>query len=440
MQTFSDEVKGKKVLVFGLGQQGGGVGDANWLVRQGAHVRVTDQKSETELSAAIASLDVHVERSLGAHVQADIDWADMLIKNPGVPDEHPLLSAARSASKPVLTSITVFVKYAGIKTIGITGTRGKSTTTALITKVLERAFPDQVITGGHSPGTSGLSLFDSVESKQYAVLELSSFQLHNFHELHVSPSIAVVTNLYPDHLNRYTSMETYRRDKEAIVAYQKTRDITLANSGNAGALEISKASTGQVTLYSAEEVSAWETSLPGTHNRENIAAARAVGLALDIPEDLIKQVVRDFHGLPYRQEVVRVVNEVTYINDTTATTPVAAQKAIAAQTKPVTLICGGASKNLPFDDLVTLIAQSELVTQVILLGSKQIPEFVTALKDAAEGKVIAQVDSMHEAVQVARERAKPNSVVLLSPGFASFDLFQNEFDRGRQFSDAVAQL
>ena len=425
MNEFVDALVGKKVLVFGVGRQGGGAGDAQFLQNHGAIVRLSDR--DTTLCPE-------------GQTEKQIDWAELIIKNPGVPDDSSLLARARSQGKSVLTSIAVFVKYASVPVIGITGTRGKSTTTALITHLLNHCFPGQILTGGNIPGKSGLSLFDSQGGKKYAVLELSSFQLHNFHELKVSPRIAVITNLYPDHLNRYPDMASYQHDKEAICRYQTLDNYCLYNADNPGSISISASSLATKLAYSARWVADWTTQLPGTHNRENISATWALGQILKLDEDVVRQAVASFVGLPFRQEIVREVNGVTYINDTTATTPTATLKAIEAQTQPTILICGGASKNLPTHTLVDSIAQTDKIASVILLGSAGIPEFTSSLKKAAGDKILGQVNSMSAAVALAVKHARPRSRVLLSPGFASFDLFQNEFDRGRQFNDAVSEL
>ncbi len=406
MEKFEDLVQGKNVLVFGLGRQGGGKGDADWLKMHGATVRVSD--SDTTLVPE-------------GQTKEQIDWAELIIKNPGVGDEHELIVYAHELGKPVLTSIAIFVKYAGVSTIGVTGTRGKSTTVALIKAVLDAAFPGQVISGGNIPGTSGLALLDEQVGKKYAVLELSSFQLHNFHELKVSPNYALLTNIYPDHLNRYKDMERYAYDKSAIHLYQKPGDFYL---------EYPK----------AETVMDWETTLPGLHNKENIAGMWGLAQQLGISEDLCRQVVKDFRGVPYRLETVREVAGVTYINDTTSTTPVAATKALQSLAKPTIWITGGDTKNLPYDELLVEVKSNKYIDQVIILGSKNIPDYVEQLKQILGDKIIGQVDSMRDALDLAHKSAKDGEVVLLSPGFSSFDLFKNEFDRGDQFNDIVKKL
>lgn len=410
MNNFISEIQNKKVLVFGVGRQGGGTGDVAWLQAHGAIVRLSDR-----------DLSIVPE----GQTKEQIDWADIIIKNPGVPDENELITYAKSSNKPVLTSIAVFVKYAGVTTIGVTGTRGKSTTVALITSLLEKAFPGQVITGGNIPGTSGLDLFDQIEGlsrqkadKKYAVLELSSFQLHNFHDLKVSPNYALLTNIYPDHLNRYKDMDSYKWDKEAIHLYQKSGDFYTNHP-------------------SSELVIDWETPLPGLHNRENIAGAWAVVKTLGVSESMAREVVKNFTGIPFRQEKIAEIDGVTYINDTTASTPTAAIKALQGATSPTIWITGGDDKKLPFDELLTEIKNNQKLKKIVILGSKNIPDYISQLKSIAGNKIIGTAKSMQEAVGLAQSVAESGDAILLSPAFASFDLFQNEFERGRQFNEVV---
>ncbi len=398
--------KDKKVLVFGLGRQGGGAGDAKWLKQQGAIVRISDK----DLSLCPEG-----------QTRGQIDWAEIIIKNPGVSDDHELILYAKSKSIPVFTSIALFVKDCPIKTIGVTGTRGKSTTVALITAILEKVYPGQIISGGNIPGASCLSLFDQVEGKKYAVLELSSFQLHNFHELQISPNYALLTNIYPDHLNRYSDMASYMRDKQAIHLYQKPGDY-------------------YVEFPDPQIVSDWKTPLPGLHNRQNIAGAWSLLSRLGVAESTAREVVAKFGGLPSRQEIIATVGGVIYINDTTSTTPTAALYALKASTSPTIWITGGDTKNLPFDELITEIKNNPLLKKIVILGSKNIPDYTGELESIAGDKIVGTAASMSQAIGMAQSHAESGDNILLSPGFASFDLFQNEFDRGRQFNDIVLNL
>lgn len=425
MNKFESEIQGKKVLIFGLGRQGGGTGDAEWLKSHGANVRISDR-----------DLTLCPE----GQTKEQIEWADIIIKNPGVPDDHELIIYGQSLKKPIYTSIAVFVKHTQIITIGVTGTRGKSTTVALITAVLEAAYPGKIVSGGNIAGTSCLSLFDQLENKLYAVLELSSFQLHNFHDLEVSPNISLVTNLYPDHLNRYPDIDSYQKDKEAICKYQDASDLCIYNEANAGATSIASLSPATKISYNATTVLDWETNLPGLHNRENIAAMWAIAKALNIDENIARQVVKDFAGLPFRQELIKVIDGVSYINDTTSTTPTASIKALQASASSTIWITGGDTKKLPFTELIKEVENNKNLKSIIILGSKNISDYTDELKRVAGPKIVGNVFSMNDAITLARKVAVAGDNVLLSPGFASFDLFQNEFDRGRQFNEIVRAL
>ena len=306
--------------------------------------------------------------------------------------------------------------------------------------MLEANHPGSVISGGNIAGTSCLSLFDQEEGKEYAVLELSSFQLHNFHDLRVSPSIALVTNLYPDHLNRYISMEEYRQDKEAVCAYQQSGDICLFNSENEGAIQIATKSPGEKIPFSSKGCQDWETNLPGDHNKANIAGMAALSRVLKFDEKLARKIAAEFSGLPFRLEGVGTIGGVKYVNDTTATTPTAAIKALEAITTPIVWITGGDTKQLPYTELLKEVGSNSRIKQIIVLGGKNIPEYTGKLKQIAGDKIAGTVHSMSEAVLLARRIASSGDTVLLSPGFTSFDLFKNEFDRGRQFNEAVRIL
>lgn len=445
--SFRQIVKDKRVLVFGLGLQGGGVGDALWLYENSAQVRVTDLKSQSQLERSLASLPSEISRTLGQHLDDDITWADIIIKNPGVPDSQPQLALARQLGKPIYTSIALVCKEAADKTIGVTGTRGKTTTTELVYSLLSQQFPGKVVKGGNLAGTSALTLMDSLDTAKYLVLELSSFQLAGFHELKVSPRYAILTNIYPDHLNRYPDMASYTHDKTAVFSYQNPNSFVLVNRDNQAVTNLVGTPQGKLIYYSAADLPAqaglpqdWQLKLEGQHNRENAAAAKALADLLKIPPAVTRSVVTNFEPIPYRLQLIRELGGVKYYNDTTSTTPTATLVAIQTMQAPTILIVGGDDKKLPHGELVSEIAGNPRIESVILLGSKNIPAFVKELKAACPHKIQSQVFSMSEAVAAAAQLAKPNQNVLLSPGFFSFDLFENEFDRGRQFNAAVKSL
>ncbi|GAB4027423.1 MAG: UDP-N-acetylmuramoyl-L-alanine--D-glutamate ligase [Candidatus Microgenomates bacterium] len=438
--TIQDYLKGKHILVFGIGRQGGGLGDANYLAERGYQVKATDMQSASELGYDLSAYAPGLELSLGGHQESDIDWADLIIKNPAVPDDHPLILRALSNGADVYTSISLFVKYAPLKTIGITGTRGKTTTTTLIYKILEAAYPGKILLGGNIPGHSALSMFAQCAGKVYAVLELSSFQLHSFHDQQVSPDYSVVTNLYPDHLNRYVDMDSYRHDKEAIVRYQVPPGFTVYNQENDGSVQI--ATSSPVTKYPFKRTLArsYKTKLLGEHNQSNLSAAITLCKKLGITDNVIKKTIEHFSGVAYRLEQIRTLRGIAFVNDTTATTPIAAKAALTSIKGGIILICGGESKKLPQDDLIQEIINNDHVKKIVLLGSLNLVDFTETLRRVCPDKILGQVQSMSEAVNLAYSVSSVGDTILLSPGFSSFDLFKNEFDRGEQFNRAVQAL
>ena len=221
-----------KVLVFGLGLQGGGEGDVRYLLRHGYDVRVTDKKSRDELSRPLSRLPSTLVGTFGEHKLEDIEWADYILVNPGVNLKIPELNRAKELGKRIVSRTALFVSSVTIPVIGITGTRGKSTTTELIYRLLNEIYPGQILRGGNIPGTSDLELLDQIDHKKYAVLELSSFQLEYFHASKISPQYAIITNLYPDHLNRYQDMAEYASAKAAICEYQNPTDLIFVNGDN----------------------------------------------------------------------------------------------------------------------------------------------------------------------------------------------------------------
>ena len=441
MSEIDKLVSGKKVLVFGLGLQGGGAGDVRCLLRHRAQVKLTDQKPREALLSTLNDLPQDLPATFGMHTNKDIDWADLILVNPGVPLTVPELIYAQQLGKPLVSRTALFVQYAGIPVVGITGTRGKSTTTELSYQLLNSVFPGQVLRGGNIPGISDLELLDQTQGKKYAVLELSSFQLEHFAVAKVSPTIAIITNLYPDHLNRYSDMEEYAKAKAAICNYQQSTDTTLINSDNQEASAIVKDATGKIIPYTFQDVPKGNfTHLLGQHNQENMAAVVALAKVLEIPIQKVIACFESYPGLPFRLETRAVINGVTYVNDTTATTPTATEKAIETITAPTILILGGAEKSLPTASLYAKIAASAHVTHVVVLGGLGNDSLNSALQTTLAAKFAGRTTSMSEVVALASSLAVKGDTVLLSPAFASFDLFKNEFDRGRQFNDAVSRL
>lgn len=427
---------------MGLGLLGGGVGAATFFASRGAHVVVTDTKTEEQLSESIQKLSgLSVDYILGKHREEDFITSDLIIKNPSVASNSPFLTLARENHVPVHMAESLFMSLSPTKNIiGITGTRGKSTTTALIYNVLKASGCD-VYTAGNIPGDSTLSLLDKVKDTSWVVLELSSWQLESFGWWHISPHVAVITNIYEDHLNRYRSMESYFSDKKNIFLFQKKDDVFVTNNAQPVTRSFASEANGKTVLF---DRNSWPIDeplgIPGTHNIENAGACYVACTSIGVDEDCIVQTVRSFTGLPGRLECIRELDGVNYINDTTSTTPVSAIRALQSfPERKVILIAGGSSKNLPVDALADEIVSR--AKSLILIQGDGTDMLIDALRKRnyfSDAPVVCE--TLAQAVREARANASAGDIILFSPGFASFSMYTNEFARGRDYVTTVTSL
>ena len=438
--TFSilkKEYSGKKMLVVGLGLQGGGAGVAKFFAELGAVVTVTDKKTEEQLAASIKYLDkVPITFHLGGHQPEDFVNADMIFKGPSVPWDLPEIVAAEKKGIPVEMELSFFAANCPAKIIGITGTRGKSTTTQMIFTLLQNSdYP--VYLAGSLPGISTINLLKTLKSTDWVVMELPSWPLSGFHRRKISPHIAVFTNLYPDHLNYYRSMDDYLYDKQAIYLYQKPGDYLIINDE----LRITDSVKSTIVRFSKKDFHGNLSFLKGAHNKENAAAALAVGKVLGLDSAHCINIISRFRGLPFRQEIVGQKDNVLFINDTTSTTPVATIKALDTFCdQPVYLMLGGQGKNLPYDALINQLIKAK---KIILLKGSFTDEILPLLKKKYADKITSVYDDMGKAVAEAYQLAKNDTggaYVLFSPGATSFAMYDNEFHRGREFNKIVHDL
>ena len=428
--------KNKKVLIMGLGLHGGGVGVAKFFYQQKADVLVTDLKTEDKLKDSIEKLKKfkRIKYALGGHKEEDFISADLIIKNPDVPETSPYLEIARKNNIPVETDISLFFKLSKAFTIGVTGTKGKSTTASLIYHIIKSKYKRTFLAG--NIGVSLLELLPKIKKSDRVVLELSSFELEGLTQ---SPNIAVVTNIMPDHLNRYGTMSEYVRTKKIIFKYQNEKDILILNNDDPAAKEFAKEAPSRVIFYS-KIVKPKNFKLFGEHNLYNLSAAIEVAKIMNISQKYIEKSLKSFKGVPNRQEFIKEVNGVKYFNDTTATMPEATITAISTFKKnfirsKLILICGGQNKGLKYDELIKTI--KEKVDELVILPGTASDEIKNGLTGYNR---IHEVASMYEAVNKTNELAKAGDVVILSPAAASFNLFKNEFDRGNQFVENVKKL
>lgn len=494
---------GKQVTVMGLGHFGGGVGAVRWLTKQGATVTVTDQKAAEQLSDGLNAIrdltepNGPVRLALGGHRDEDFTQTDLVVASPAVPPTSPYLQRARAAKVPVSTELQLFIERlpAGIKTIGVTGSNGKSTTTALIAHLLnygvgQPGFPYRRVWLGGNIGISLLEELGNMAKEDIVVLELSSFMLEAFEHngLQWSPNIAVVTNVSPNHLDRHGTMEAYAHAKMNILRYQTKKDFAIINLDDPRTNRWDRRAKGQVFMFSSlqpimaallgneEEDSSLPLDrvfqdvyrhlhLPGMHNHQNAAAAvRAVHAAGRKPDGSIFEAIRpaaafaNFHGLPHRLELVGEKRDVRFYNDSKATTPEAAILALDSfpEQKAVAIV-GGYDKGVNLTPLarklnetcrtVILIGQVAEKLEKLLADSTPDPEAADAdVADDATDQTepvskppVQRAESFEDAVRLAIEAAQPKDVILLSPGCASYGMFNHYEERGDRFRELVQQ-
>jgi len=466
------DLAGKRVLVMGLGRFGGGVGVTRWLARQGADVTVTDLAEPDVLADALQQIaDLSVTLHLGGHREADFERADLVVANPAVPMDSRFLQIARKRGVPITSEICLFTEQCPARIIGITGTVGKSTTAAMTAHLLNRACEKGL---GSWPkawlgGNIGGSLLDHLERigpEDLVVLELSSFQLEHLGRAGWSPYVALLTNLAPNHLDRHKTFAAYVAAKLNILRYQDPQrnhlivcdeDRTLREQvmrllgdlhmvwrygldeqGRARVLR--EFGAGEPTEHDVHAI--WEdfrSPLPGRHNALNAAGAFAVGIALGLDAGAFGDLLEGFQALPHRLELVRRYRGARYYNDSKATTPEAAMRALEAFEEPVIAIVGGYDKKVDLREFAAaLAARSKAVIcigQVRETLAKQILE-----SRGSRGKpIVKSAEQLPEAVHLAAQLAEPGEVVLLSPGCASYDMFVNYEQRGEAFRQIVAQ-
>jgi len=464
MQNNKYEFAGKTVLVMGLGRFGGGIDVAKFAYSAGAKVIVTDLASAEQLSEPmneILDLD-SIEFHLGSHNPSDFEQTDIVIANPAVPGDNKFLQIARQANRFVTSQIGIFFELCPARVIGITGANGKSTTTALTALLLKNTSNKKVWLSGNIGNQPLLTILDQISSDDLVVLELSSFQLEQLAEIQKAPDVALLTNLTPNHLDRYGTFENYCAAKENIFKFQKLHNdhpaVSIFNAEYEIAVEwfekYKKDSNRTCIKFSADNVSDELHScfgLPGRANLSNLAAATAIAKYFGADDDQIKFCLPEFKALPHRLELVEDINGVQWYNDSKATTPEGAITALDAFDQPIIIIAGGYDKNIPFDKLGEKITQK--AKAAILIG-KTAPKIDKAIQNAQMSLREAQrrsnlqsintkielIDSLAEAVQLANQLAETGDVVLLSPACASYDMFENYEQRGQEFCELVGQI
>lgn len=484
ISSFQDAV----VTVMGLGAytQGSGIGAAKWLMRHGAQLVITDLKTEDELRESVDEISKWYETyraqfpertiyqpvfALAEHRAQDFTDVDLVVQNPGVPRESEFILLAREHGVPVESDMSLFFRHCPFPIYAITGTRGKSTTTALLGEMFKAVNPKSVVAGNitRSP-LEDLDMLLTETVPVPVVLEMSSWLIESLESVDRGPDIGVLTNIFADHLNRYPSLEAYAESKLQLFRHCKPNQKAVLNADHemvrAMADKIgchkfwfseqaSEAKNG-VFLRDGQIVCAVEgtehilgetatMALQGKHNLLNALAASLAAHLAGIPSDVISATLKTFQGLPGRQEIVKEVRGVAYVNDTTATSPDGVIAALdrfghstslmAGKTKRVVLICGGSTKGLPYAEMGKKVAKT--CKFVVYLDGTATPDIQASIGESVPSVVAT---SMEDAVRLAAKGAEEGDTVILSPGAASFGMFKNEFDRGEQFVEAVKKI
>jgi UDP-N-acetylmuramoylalanine--D-glutamate ligase len=447
------ELKGKKVLVVGLGKSG--LAAALFLRRRNAHVTVSDVRSAEALATDIpALLEEGIMVETGGHGLLTFRRQDLIVVSPGVPLTTPEIAQAKSFGLPVIGELELAARFIKGQILAVTGSNGKTTTTTLLGEILKAAGLETLV--GGNIGVPVVSLVDASTDATWSVLEVSSFQLESTEQFH--PTIAVILNITPDHLDRHGSFENYALAKERIFAAQDRNDYLVVNADNARTAEAAARSQARVYWFSEEhpvERGAWleggyvvfreggdaavepviplkEIPLKGAHNVENVLAAVCAARLAGAEAGAIRSAIKDFRAVEHRLEYVATINGVEFYNDSKATNVDATAKAVAAFSSGIHLILGGKDKGSDYTTLTPLL--QERVCAVYTIGSA-----AAKIESQLRGVVsLHTCETLPNAVNAAAMAARPGDVVLLAPACSSFDQFDSYEHRGRIFKELVS--
>jgi UDP-N-acetylmuramoylalanine--D-glutamate ligase len=456
MKNYKQQFKGKKITIMGLGLLGRGIGYTKFLAECGADIIVTDLKTKEQLKASVEAIKNYelkiknknkIKFVLGEHKLEDFKNRDMIIKSAGVPLDSMYIQEAKKNNISIEMDVSLFAKCAPeVMIVGVTGTRGKSMTTTLIYEILksnEKFLKKNIYIGGNIRGVATLPLLKKVKKGDIVVCELDSWQLQGFGEARISPHIAVFTTFMPDHMNYYqNNMEKYFNDKANIFKYQKKEDILVILPDMKKL--IPKNIKSKLIIVDKRSVDNWKFNVKGDHHRENLACAVKVASVLGIPEPKIKKVIAKFKDLEGRLQLLKTHKRIKIYNDNNATTPEATMAGIEALKvfpdpgsgeKKIVLICGGVDKGLPLDNFVKMVnAHCKYVVMIPGTGTERlINNYQLQIKNEV-GKDLKDI------VKTALGKASRGDIILFSPAFASFGMFNNEYERNDLFIKIIKKL
>ncbi len=414
-------------LVVGAARSG--VALAGYLARKGERVRVVDKKSESDLRDELAHLPVSVDLALGGYDDSVLAGVDVVYASPGVPWDSQLLNDARRLGIQVSSEIDLFLRQCPGTVVGITGTNGKTTTTALTGTVL--AAGDRPVLVGGNIGDTVLDRLDEVTPRHWVVLELSSFQLESVEKPRFH--VGVILNITPDHLDRHGTFERYVDIKARAIEFAGADDFAVLNGRDQAVRALAARTRGQIVWFD-EHRPVPHIPLPGRHNVEDALAAAAVGRIAGLSDEAIDAAIRTFRGVEHRLELVGEWDGVRWYNDSKATNPDAGRVALSAfPDTQIVLIAGGYGSGFELDAWVADVLKH--VDAVVLMGASA---DVLAKELAQHPKVVRAAD-LQQAVESAARFSRPGGAVVLSPAYKSFDMFKDYEDRGRRFKALVRE-
>lgn len=451
----------KKILVVGMARSG--LATVKYLANKGYEVVVNDSKSGNDIKEVLDELKSYkgVEYVLGKNPSDDIlKLVDLAVISPGVPLELDFLVKLREMGKEVISEIELAYREGrskNIKFIGITGTNGKTTTTSIVGEICKKAGLETYVVG--NIGNPAISAIEEAKSGAVLVTELSSFQLESVYDF--CPEVSTILNLTEDHMNRHHTMENYARAKANIFAKQSESKVCVLNYDDSITRSMSNTCKARVVYFSrkskprngiylddknniiavkdnceVEIVNADDLSLPGGHNLENSMAAIGLCLHFGIDKEIIKSVLTTFKAVEHRLEYVNTINDVKYVNDSKGTNPDSTIKAVQSYKTPVILIAGGYDKGSDFKELFDIAVN--YVRTVLVIG--QTADIIAEAAHKAGIIEVYKLDSLKEAVIKASQIANKDDVVLLSPACASWGMYNNYEERGREFKYIVNKI
>ena len=456
--------QGTRILVIGAARQGLAI--TRYLLKQGAFVLLNDQKPAEELVSETQGLNhLNLRFSFGGHPITLLENIDLIIASGGVPLDLPIIQQAIERGIPLSNEAQIFMENVKANVIGITGSAGKTTTTVLVGEIAKNAaHKEQKVWVGGNIGTPLIEQLDEIKTNDLVVLELSSFQLDL---ISVSPHIAAVLNITPNHLDRHANMQAYIRAKTHILDYQTKDDFLILNREDKGSWDLSPKAKGNLVTFGLKKPESdlpatflssdntldliesanitqimpkSELKLKGEHNILNALAACAIAYAAGFSKKAIRSGIGSVKGIPHRLEFVRELKGVAWYNDSIATAPERSIAAIHSFQKPIILLLGGRDKNLPWQDLSKLVHKR--IKHLVIFGEaiELISRTIGPINDGDKLQDIKKCNSLKDAVQTAAELAEAGDVVLLAPGGTSFDEFCDFEERGESFKQWVKAL